>query len=51
MKYATYPNAIAPYYMLVGVVSFGPKNCGTKAIPGVYTKVSEYMDWIKTNIS
>lgn len=34
MKYATYPNAIAPYYMLVGVVSFGPKNCGTKDRPG-----------------
>ncbi|KAG5671084.1 hypothetical protein PVAND_001298 [Polypedilum vanderplanki] len=50
MKYATYPNAQAPYYMLVGVVSFGPRNCGTKDVPGVYTKVSEYMDWISNNV-
>jgi secreted trypsin-like serine protease len=34
MKYGAYPNAQTPYYMLVGIVSFGPKNCGTKDIPG-----------------
>lgn len=69
MKYGTYPNSKTSYYMLVGIVSFGPKNCGTKDIPGnyiltfwivlriliecqflgVYTRVSEYIDWISTN--
>ena len=24
---------------LIGVVSFGPRFCGTKGVPGVYTKV------------
>ncbi|XP_055549661.1 CLIP domain-containing serine protease B15-like [Wyeomyia smithii] len=30
----------------VGIVSFGPENCGTKNIPGVYTNVTKYIDWI-----
>ncbi|XP_070509258.1 melanization protease 1-like [Chironomus tepperi] len=50
MKYGTFPNAVTPYYMLVGVVSFGPTNCGTKDAPGVYTRVTEYMDWIEDKI-
>lgn len=39
-----------PYWYLTGVVSYGPKNCGTPDIPGVYTRVSKYIDWIKKNI-
>lgn len=31
-------NARIPHTVLVGVVSYGPKNCGTKDIPGVYTR-------------
>lgn len=31
-------NARIPHTVLVGIVSFGPKNCGTKDIPGVYTR-------------
>lgn len=33
-----------------GIVSFGPHPCGTLGWPGVYTKVSEYVDWIRRNI-
>ncbi|XP_070510008.1 melanization protease 1-like [Chironomus tepperi] len=49
MRYGNFPNSKYPYYLLVGIVSFGPKYCGTKDAPGVYTKVSEYIDWINSN--
>jgi len=31
---------------LIGVVSFGPRLCGTKGVPGVYARVNSYLDWI-----
>ncbi|KAJ3647414.1 hypothetical protein Zmor_019293 [Zophobas morio] len=35
-----------PHWIVAGIVSFGPKACGTGNLPGVYTKVSNYMTWI-----
>ncbi|KAJ2937786.1 hypothetical protein O0L34_g18566 [Tuta absoluta] len=37
-------------FEIVGVVSFGPTPCGIEDVPGVYTKVFEYLPWIRKNI-
>lgn len=39
-----------PRWTSFGVVSFGPSMCGTAGWPGVYTKVSEYIPWIMSNL-
>ena len=33
----------------IGIVSYGPRNCGS-GLPGVYTRVSAYIDWIQRNL-
>ncbi|XP_055550367.1 CLIP domain-containing serine protease B4-like [Wyeomyia smithii] len=37
-------------WFLKGLVSFGSNKCGTKDVPGVYTRVSHFIDWIQENI-
>lgn len=37
-------------FKLIGVVSFGPRLCGTKGVPGVYSKVRHYIDWILDHV-
>lgn len=32
----------------VGIISFSAKPCGIQGFPGVNTRVSQYIDWIKT---
>lgn len=39
-----------PRYFLIGVVSYGDTYCGDSATAGIYTKVSEYLDWIMGNM-
>lgn len=34
-------------YNIIGVTAFGPKLCGSKNAPAVYTRVSAYLDWIE----
>jgi len=38
MKFKKFPNANIAYYMIVGLVSFGPSKCGTKDAPGIIIK-------------
>lgn len=33
-----------------GIVSYGPRNCGTPDVPGVYTRTSKYIEWIESKI-
>lgn len=37
------------HWMQIGIVSFGNK-CGEPGYPGVYTRLTEYIDWIKRNV-
>jgi len=37
-------------HVLVGIISFGTIQCDGR-LPGVYTKVSSYVDWIQDTIS
>lgn len=35
------------HWYLAGVVSFGLTPCGTEGWPGVYTRITDYIDWIE----
>ncbi|KAJ8960285.1 hypothetical protein NQ318_004010 [Aromia moschata] len=37
-------------YVEFGVVSIGPLYCGYDGVPGIYTRVTYYMDWILDNL-
>lgn len=37
-------------YFLLGVVSFGARRCGSENLPGVYTEIPAYLEWILDSI-
>lgn len=50
LKYAGTGVAGDPRYVQYGIVSFGPRRCGSEGMPGVYTRVGYYMQWILRNL-
>lgn len=42
-----YNHEVECMYTLVGLTSFGIRNCGTPGVPGIYTRVYRYLDWIE----
>lgn len=49
MKQFEDENGLMSWYVM-GVVSYGPAECGMDGVPGVYTRVSSYVDWINNTI-
>lgn len=37
-------------WVLSGIVSLGPQRCGSAGVPGIYTKVEGYVDWIEQHM-
>ena len=37
-------------WAIIGIVSFGPDECAHREVPGVYTRVDQYLDWIESKI-
>lgn len=38
------------HWHLAGIVSVGPVKCGTAGIPGIYTRLGRYLDWVAGRI-
>ena len=34
----------------IGIVSHGPKQCGTHGVPGVYIRIDRFTDWIQQKL-
>lgn len=37
-------------FIQFGIVSFGIRGCGVSNVPGIYTNVSHYIQWITDNL-
>lgn len=37
-------------YYIEGIVSYGHIECGKEGFPAIYTRVSDFLDWIRQNV-
>lgn len=44
------PHSVYAKLVQVGVISYGPKQCGESGLPGVYTRITEFRRWILDNL-
>ena len=44
------PGKVLDTWRLIGVVSFGPRVCGTENVPAVHSRVRHYIDWILDSV-
>ena len=44
-----FKNSTTLDYYVHGIVSWGNPNCGTEGTYGVYTRVENFVDWVKAN--
>ena len=51
MTHDTIPGETFESWRLIGIVSFGPKRCGTDNVPGVYSRVRHYVKWILDSVA
>ncbi len=42
----TFPIFSSFQMIQIGIVSFGSTNCGNGVLPGVYTRVTAYLEWV-----
>nr|CAH7731243.1 unnamed protein product [Callosobruchus chinensis] len=40
----------SPRFVQYGIVSYGPRQCGTVEKPGIYTRVAYHLEWILDNL-
>lgn len=45
-----YYNRKKAAWVVSGIVSMGLDKCGIPGVPGVYTKVEDYIEWIESKI-
>lgn len=38
------------HWHLAGIVSVGPVDCGTEGVPGIYTRLGSYLEWVAGRI-
>ncbi|XP_053672270.1 serine protease easter-like [Anopheles nili] len=43
-------NVAGSRFVQFGIVSAGVKSCGKESVPGIYTRVTSYMNWIVANM-